>query len=193
VPSHDAPPTPQKAIDWLRVEHADRTRLWMTIGMFPNWDDAGHNTAYPPEKSVDLGATYPGWYGPISWRRWHSRSMDNHVVNLQEAFTPVYEYYPRFDYGTGYAYAEFHCDQRQDVMIKVGVQDATKVWTNGSLVFENPEHRPHRVLEDFEVPGFLKQGKNTVLVKVSKVPGEFRFSVDLASTGKEPLKLRWWS
>jgi hypothetical protein len=193
VPSIDAPPLSQYSIDWLHTEHRDRTRLWMTIGMFPNWGDAGHHTAYPPEARIDLDATYPGWYGPISWRRWHSRAVDDHVIDLQEAFAPVYEYYPRFDYGTGYAYAEFYCDQRQDVEVKLGVQDATKVWINSSLVFENQEHCPHKVLETFDVPGFLRQGKNTVLVKVSKIPGEFRFALDLASTGNEPLKVRWWS
>ncbi|MBN2310016.1 MAG: hypothetical protein JXR94_13670 [Candidatus Hydrogenedentes bacterium] len=192
VPSRDAPPVSQQAAHWIRREQTDRTRMWMCIGMFPNWGDQGHNTAYPPEERCDFSATYPGWYRPISWRRWYSLADSDHVIDLQQAFTPVYEYYPRFDCGTGYAYAECVSERRQSVRINLGVQDATKVWINGRLVFEDARHRPHRVLEQFVVDGFLKQGRNTVLVKVSKMPGEFRFSLDFSSATRDPLSLRWW-
>jgi hypothetical protein len=38
----------------------------------------------------------------------------------------------------------------------------------------------------------IRQGRNTVLVKVSKVPGEFQFSFDLESATRDPLHLKWW-
>jgi len=38
----------------------------------------------------------------------------------------------------------------------------------------------------------LRQGRNTVLVKVSKIPGEFRFALDLESAGNQSLQLKWW-
>ncbi|MCP4644404.1 MAG: hypothetical protein GY851_28430 [bacterium] len=192
VPSSEPAEIAQHAVDWLRREKTDRTRLWNVIGMFPNWGDDGHNRALPPEQKLDFKATYPGWYRPIEWKRWYSRAEDDHIIDLQAVLTPIFEYYPRFDNGTAYAYAEFYCDVRQLATMKLGVQDATKVWMNGKLVFENGEHRPHTVLNAFEEEVFIKQGRNTLLVKVSKVPGEFRFSLDLASKSKDPLALRWW-
>ena len=192
VPSEETLPAPQSAIDWLRRERADRVRQWMVLGMFPNWGDKGHNTAYPPEQAVVLEATYPGWYKAIEWRRWFSRADDAHVINLQDAFTPVYEYYPRFDNGTGYAYAEFSSVARHPVTVLLKTQDATKVWLNGTLVHESHDHLPHHQMADHRVPATLKQGRNTVLVKVSKIPGEFRFAFDLESATRDPLNLKWW-
>ena len=192
VPSDDAPVVAPEATSWLRREQSERLRLWQVIGMFPNWGDQGHDTAYPPEDRLDFEATYPGWYKPIAWRRWYSRADDGHLINFQDAFTPVFEYYPRFDHGAGYAYAEFHCDQRGAAMARLGVQDATKMWLNGKLVFENREHRPHKELESFDVDCYVREGRNTVLVKVSKAPGEFQFSLDFTTPDQAPLPLRWW-
>ena len=108
------------------------------------------------------------------------------------ALTPVFEYYPRFDYGTAYAYAEFTCHQRHAATLNVSVQDATKVWLNGRLVFEDRSHRPHKELEECTVPVTIRQGRNTVLVKVSKIPGEFQFALDFALPADDPAQLTWW-
>ena len=192
LPSDDGSPLPQHAISWLQNERAENTRLWSVIGMFPNWGDAGHEEAYPPEDTRDFDATYPGWYKPIRWRRWYSLAREKHVVNLQDAFSPVYEYYPRFDNGTGYAYAEFYCDRRQSAFMHLGIQDAMKVWLNGRLVFEDSRHLPHLTLDMTKTQVTLRQGRNNVLVKISKMPGEFRFSFDLTSATRDPLRLAWW-
>ncbi len=192
VPSDEPQPLHQQAIEWLRHEHSRCVRRWMVIGEFPNWGNQGHDTAYPPEKKLDFSATYPGWYRAITWKRWFSRAQDDHVIDLQEAFAPIFEYYPRFDHGTGYAYAEFAADKRQPVTVTVGIQDAMKVWLNGTLIFECNIQVPHDQFKSETVPAFIKQGRNTLLVKVSKIPGPFRFSVDFTSTTGEPLELKWW-
>ncbi len=192
VPSEEISPVQQAAEDWLRRERVENTRMWLTLGLFPNWGKKGHDAAYPPESKIEPGAVYPGWYKPITWRRWHSRAKDDHLVDLQWAFSPVYQYYPRFDWGTGYAYAEFTTDQRQDATMTLGLQDYCKVWFNGRLVHESRTHIPHTELEHYSVPVFIKQGKNTVLVKISKIPGEIRFKLAFESNGKTPLSLKWW-
>ncbi len=192
VPSDETLPAPQEAIDWLRREKLHRVRQWMVIGMFPNWSGKGHETAYPPEKSIDLDATYPGWYRAIEWQRWYSLTDYGHQIDLQAAFTPIHEYYPRFDYGTGYAYAEFSSAARQAATIHLRVQNATKVWLNGALVHESTDHLPYQEFADHRISVNLRQGRNTVLVKVSKIPGEFQFSLDLESATRDPLHLKWW-
>jgi len=114
------------------------------------------------------------------------------VVDLQAALTPVYEYYPRFDHWTAYAYAEATCDALQEAVFRLKVQDATKVWLNGNLVFEKRIHLPHKEFEECETGVLLRQGRNTLLVKVSKVPGEFRFGLDIESAKGSPLDFKWW-
>lgn len=192
VPSETLVDMDQKAVEWLRNERLQRSRRWMVLGEFPNWGGSGHNTAYPPEDNIDFNATYPGWYKAITWRPWYSKAIDGHKVDLQEAFSPVFEYYPRFDHGTAYAYAEFTCEKRQEVKVNVGVQNAMKVWLNGALIHESNYQVPHDQFDSEPATGFIRQGRNTVLVKCSKIPGPFRFSLDFESTGKEPLQLAWW-
>ncbi len=192
VPSDHIAPLDQKAVEWLRRERNETVRKWMVVGAFPNWGGKGHETAYPPETEINLEATYPGWYAAVSWTPWYSRSEQEHIVDLQEAFTPVYEYYPRFDNGTGYAYAEFGSEKRHFASMRVGMQDAMKVWLNGRLVHESTRQVPHDQFEWTETDCTIRQGRNTLLVKVSKIPGPFKFAVDFVPTTAEPLQLKWW-
>ena len=192
VPSSQPAQLQRQARDWLLRERATGVRRWKVLGMFPNWGDAGHNHAYPPECEIDFGAVFPGWYKPIEWRDWYTLAGEDHVVDLQAALTPVYEYYPRFDYGTAYAYAEAGCDMRQKAVLRLRIQDATKVWLNGKPVFEETIHLPHKEFAEREAEVLLRQGRNTILVKVSKVPGEFRFGLDIVSPGGTALELKWW-
>lgn len=192
VPSERPASLDQKAVEWLRRERTERVRRWMVVGPFPNWSNEGHAKAYPPEQTVDFTATYPGWYKAVSWKPWFAVGEDDFIVDLQQAFTPVFEYYPRFDNGTGYAYAEFTCEKRQGVVAKMGVQNAMKVWLNGTLIHEGTSQVPHDQFHAASAPCTVRQGRNTLLVKVSKIPGPFRFSIDFVPDGKEPLTLKWW-
>ncbi len=192
VPSDAAVPMDQKAVEWIRSERVNRTRRWMVVGEFPNWGGQGHATAYPPEETIDFNAMYPGWYKAISWKPWYSKADDQHTVDLQAAFSPVFEYYPRFDHATAYAYAEFTCDKRQEVKLNIGVQNAMKIWLNGALVHESNYQVPHDQFGKETAAGFIRQGRNTLLVKCSKTPGPFRFSLDFESAGREPIQLAWW-
>lgn len=190
----EKPLTPDvRTLDWLRTERAEGARRWMVLGAFPNWDGAGHETAYPPESEIDFNATYPGWYKAIEWRPWYSRAVDEHVLDLQEAFSPVFQYYPRFDHATGYAYAEFTSDKRQEVTFRMGVQNDMKVWLNGRLVHASRQQVPHDQFgAQVEHGVLLRQSRNTLLVKCSKIPGPFRFSIHFEDDKERPIPLNWW-
>ena len=192
VPSEGIVPLDQKTVEWLRHERNENLRRWMVIGPFPNWGDKGNDTAYPPESEISFEAAYPGWYKAVGWKTWHSRMEDGHLVDLQEAFTPVFEYYPRFDNGTGYAYAEFTSEKRQWAVINLGVHNAMKVWLNDKLVHESTRQVPHDQSAAMSAECVIKQGRNTLLVKVSKIPGPFKFSLDFGPVGKEPVQIKWW-
>ncbi len=192
VPSGDLVTPHQQALEWFKKEQKDNLRRWMVCGMFPNWGDRGHDTAYPPETGLAFDAIYEGWYKPITWRRWYSLGHEKHRVNLQDAFTPIFEYYPRFDRGTGYAYTEFSSLERMPACLRISIQDSTKVWVNNKLELDERIHLPHKQLNDIEKKILLREGRNTLLVKVSKIPGEFQFALDITSEKGEPLNLLWW-
>ena len=114
------------------------------------------------------------------------------MLDLQEALTPIYEYYPRYDHGTAYAYAEFTSKRRGHVKVHLAVQDSMKVWLNGALIHQSVAHPPLDTLDRHTAKGHIREGRNTVLVKVSKIPGQFRFSLDFESATEDPLDLKWW-
>lgn len=192
VPSGEIQTHDPRLAEWLRVERAERVRRWMVAGEFPNWGEKGHDTAYPPEDAVDFAAVYPGWYKTAGWRAWYAKRDDDYALDFQAAFAPIFEYYPRFDYATGYAYAEFAVDRRVDAVMRLGVQNATKVWLNGRLVHESRRQVPHDQFGTESERVLLRQGKNTVLVKCSKIPGPFRFSLNFETQGDVPVPVKWW-
>lgn len=196
VPSNAPVPPRKEPVEWLRREKLNNTHKWMVLGEFANWGGTGHDMAYPPEKQVDLTATYPGWYKAISWRPWYGLWNDDHksrgLVDLQKACSPVFEHTPRFDHGTAYAYAEFSAERRQDLRFDFAVTNAMKVWLNGVLIHENNYQVPHDDVRWEKARAWCKQGRNTLLVKCSKNPGPFRFGLDVESAEKEALIIKWW-
>ncbi|HOJ32185.1 MAG TPA: glycoside hydrolase family 2 TIM barrel-domain containing protein [Candidatus Hydrogenedentes bacterium] len=194
VPSEGQVVPNASVLRWLKQEQQTNVRRWMVCGMFANWGESGHDTSYPPETEIDFSATYTGWYKPIGWRRWYSLAQEDHLVNLQQAFTPVFEYYPRFDRGVGYAYTEFSSPERTKIqaVLHLKIQDSTKVWLNNILEVKETCHLPHKQLKPLQKPITIRPGRNALLVKVSKVPGEFQFALDIKDEKGQPIEVIWW-
>lgn len=178
----------QQIVEWMRKERAAKVRRWKVIGMFPNWGGGGHDTEYPPEKERDFTATYPGWYRSVSWQDWCSLAHEDHRIDLQAALSPVYQAYPRRDSGTAYAYAEFTADSRQAVAVSVKTVHAAKIWLNDHLLHE--EGCPSQ--DSYVLSANLKQGRNAFLLKLSKIPGPFEFSLDMNDGKGNPVGVAWW-
>ena len=193
VPPTTPLPPDQKAVEWLRAQRSQHVRRWMVLGEFPNWRNCGgFDTAYPPEKTIDFDAVYQGWYQPARWRRWYSCTRNNHLVDLQAAFEPVFQWYPKFDRAVAYAYAEINSEKRIETEMRVGFMNATRIWVNGAVVFETRRQVPHDQFETDTAPVTLRQGKNSILVKCAKIPGPFKFSVDFEDTTAVTQYVKWW-
>ena len=192
VPSKRPMPPHQQAVEWLRQERLTQVRRWMVLGEFPNDAGVGHAKAYPPEEAVDLGATYPGWYKALRWQPWSGGTTPWEGINLQEALSSGDHADAWHHYGTGYAYAEFRSDRRQHVSLSLGLRGPMKVWLNRKLAHEVDEHHTGEKLREVEVPGYIREGKNTVLIKCSRRPGPFEFSFDLETGDEGPLQIAWW-
>jgi hypothetical protein len=81
---------------------------------------------------------------------------------------------------------------RQQAVLRFHVQNATRAWLNGNPVCDKNIHLPSGEFETCETEGLLRQGRNVILVKVSTVPGEFRFALDIESSEGKPLEVKWW-
>jgi hypothetical protein len=183
-PEGEVQPLPAAA-QWMGIERKN-VRRWKVIGPFPNWDGAGHDTVYPPEKSIDFEGTYPGWFETVTWEDWRALPGDAHRIHFGPGAPEGAPSYPVGDGGcTMYAYAEFTCEKRQRVACRVESDDPVKIWLNGVLAEAEEE-------TDGDPEITIRQGRNTVLIKISIEAARSEASFDLLSQKKESVPLTWW-
>lgn len=150
------------------AEHLGFLRDWYVIGPFDALDMKGFKTVYPPEQKVDLSVELPGKAGPVRWKR-HTvpESPSGHValVNLSGPLGLQSD-------AVAYAYTEFTVPAARTAEFRGAADDNFTVWVNGERAFGFEEYRNGVRLDRhrFRVP--LKQGVNTVLVKVCQAPAE---------------------
>jgi hypothetical protein len=132
---------------------------WQVIGPFDNAGGEGFATAFPPEEAIDLTAACAGKggeevkWGPLS-------SADEYgKIDLNQPFGKLKEV-------TAYAYAEFTAASARPAELRLGCKNAWKVWLNGDLLFGRDEYHRGQRIDQYKMAGQLKEGKNTVLVKL---------------------------
>ena len=172
------------SVEWLRRERQENTQHWALIGMFPHDPTKSKGECFPPENTIDLEATYPGWYRAVSWKSHCPTSRDQYLVNLDHALGLDAQHDASTDYGVAYAYAEIIGDTRGEMRLVPQSSVPMEVYLNGALV-----HSPESEEEHAEV--YLKLGKNTLLLKFYKQPGAFNFRLNIEEKGT-PIRYRWW-
>ncbi len=131
---------------------------WMVIGPFAANRVSGFEYQYPPEKEVNLKSSYKAANGEITWRSADDRYFDGYV-NFESIFD-----YKYWTVGYGLVYA-FSPEERQ-VQIRVGTDEACKLWLNGELIVQRYYHQDAVVDRDI-VTVVLRPGYNKLLIKVT--------------------------
>ena len=65
-----------------------------------------------------------------------------------------------------YAAADFNAAKAEDVELRVGTENACRVWLNGQMLLESPAYHSLPVMDQFIGHGKLHAGRNTILVKL---------------------------
>jgi hypothetical protein len=141
--------------------------VWSIAGPFDNGaGDAGLDQAYPPEKGIDLKATYEGKGGKVSWRtvRPDARSYVDLKAFHGAASAQI----------TSYLYAVVESPADQDAQVLLGTDDGAKLWLNGKEVFGTREHRAAAPEQD-RVAVKLRKGRNELLLKIVNGDGPHGF------------------
>jgi hypothetical protein len=140
---------------------------WYFIGPFDNAGGKGFDTAFPPEKEIDLTKKYPGKGDEeASWRE--GNFVDGQVNNLA-LFKPENNVA-----ASAYVYREIESNAARDVPVSLGSDDTLTVWFNGEkLVAQNVSRaagpdQAQAVLK-------LKPGKNRLLMKICQGDGDWAF------------------
>lgn len=150
-------------LDYIVLEpYRHFVRHWYLIGPFENKDGVGFNTAYGPEtEPFDAAKAYAGKGGEVHWKK---------VAAPQGLLDSEAKHFEVNDDIALYAYCEVEVPSERKTVAYVGSDDGVKVWVNGDLVHQNDTSRAVGPDQDhFDVT--LKEGRNTVLVKVTQGHG----------------------
>jgi hypothetical protein len=131
---------------------------WKLIAPFDNSKGKGFFVAYPPEKKIQLDASYEGKTGTVQWVDYSSED-DYGMIDLNQPFGKLKGV-------VGYACAEFTSEIQQQVQLRLGCKNAWKLWLNGKLLFERAEYHQGTQIDQYTLPAVIQPGRNIILVKL---------------------------
>lgn len=162
------------------VLHPHRVYIpeWQLIGPFANPRDAklnrlGLDAPYPPEKSIDLGATYKGVDGQdVRWTL--TRTPEHGRMDL-------YQFDP-YEMVVVYALTYVYSPKQQVLPMLLGSDDGVKVFLNGREIHRFLAVRVAAPDQD-RIPLHLNEGWNTVMLKIENNYGGYNFYARVLDPG----------
>jgi cellulose synthase operon protein C len=138
------------------------------ISPFENDDGKGFATEFPPERELDLDASYDGTLFPAKWRVDvpvdHQRNLD-----LGDLVSPQSDV-------TAYANTYVKVPKEGPYALRVTTSDAIRVWVNDIEVLSQQRITTDST-DQFAVPVVLRAGWNRVLVKSCHGSGSWRLGL----------------
>jgi len=151
---------------------------WFFIGPFRDNADMT-----PAEKKIvdeaDLAGTYEDNGRVLKWLRPYGYD-DRGYVNLSNIFMPQ-------SFARAYALTYIYSPAEQGIQFRLGSDDGVAIWLDGEKVWDNPVKRPASVDNDV-VDVTLKEGWNTLLVKVSQDWGGWGFYFRVTEMDGKPVE-----
>ena len=138
---------------------------WYVAGPFEFPDGTGFDAELPPEKGVDLKATYKGVDGEtVAW----NAPVKFEFGKVLDLFTVMNQKYRQNM--AGFLYHEFESATAFTLPLSLGSDDTLTVYFNGTRVLHENHVRPAAADQD-RVELKVKAGKNTLLIKVGQYGG----------------------
>jgi len=140
---------------------------WYVIGPFDGQKGKGFKAVYPPERKIDLGAALDGKGKKVRWKRFTvPESTGGRFPILLDLRQPLGD----AEDAVAYAYTAFKVAGKRTVEFRGAGDDNLTVWVNGDRVFGFEEYRNGVRLDRHRFRVNLKDGVNTVLVKICQAP-----------------------
>lgn len=131
---------------------------WQIIGPFDNKGGIGLKAVYPPEKEIDLKATYDGQLGKVKWQPISTKNPYG-VVDIAKSLK-------NYKGSAMYMTTEYFAEEARSVEFRLGTPNSWKVWLNGKLLFAREEYHRGMALDQYKVEAKLKPGRNVILLKI---------------------------
>lgn len=155
---------------------------WYAAGPFDNTEKVGFDKAYPPEKGVDLKATFVGkGAGKFGWAEFKGFRLGT-VLDLKP-LCPTHT-----SDAVVYLYHEFESKQAVKLPLSLGSDDTLSVFFNGKRVYHEPHERGAAPDQD-RVELDVTPGTNRLLLKIGQLAGDWAVYVapDLPNSLPSPV------
>ncbi len=188
-------PVLQGQVDWVRARYRlaggdvagaeeiagalGMLRDFWIVGPFDNERGRGFKTVNgPEEKGIDLDQVFDGKERKVRWRQVPVREPLG-TVNLNALLRPN-------DQASAYVVTFVKSDAEQNATLRLGSDEALKVWWNGAEVLSRDVRRPIDFDQDI-VGVVLNAGWNVMLAKVCDQTGAWAFRARLTATDGSAL------
>ncbi|MBI4558057.1 MAG: hypothetical protein HY706_10795 [Candidatus Hydrogenedentes bacterium] len=162
----------------LRKHFGTQTH-WMLIGPFPSEKGlTGHSVVYPPEQAIDLAAEYDGLGGKVRWQEFQGQGSQA-SVDLTKVFKPTEQV-------CAYAFCHVASPQEQEVQVRLGTNDAGKLWIGGALLYDYPGEDT-AWLDHAILPVKLSKGTTPFLIKVTNGVHNWGFVFRITDQQGKPI------
>ncbi len=131
---------------------------YSVIGPFDNRGGHGLEAVYPPEKEIKLDAKYDGQLGRVTWQPLQSRG-DYGIVDIAKQVK-------NYKGAAMYLLTGFKSPKTCRVELRLGTDNAWKLWVNGQFLFSRNEYHRGMALDQYRVPVTMKAGQNVILLKI---------------------------
>lgn len=149
---------------------------WWIIGPFENKD--GFQRSFPPERKINLTKSYKGKGGKIRWKKAEDDLYDGYV-NLKELLEPDI-------WTVAYGFLSVQSPTARPAQLRIGTNEATKLWLNGDEVWMRNVRR-NAIVDNDIIPVELKEGTNTILIKVCQKLGGWGFYFRITDAQGKPF------
>lgn len=168
---------PDKAAAHIQKTGFITEEAWLILGPFDNTGGIGYNTAYIPEDATQIDRTkeYDGIDGQIGWQKSEDNTL-NGYISLGD----------NIDWCIAYAFATVTSPNERKVQFRFDSDDQGKVWLNGKQIFTHTKTFSAEI-DKYTIPVTLKQGKNSILVKVYEEKEGWGFYLRITDTDGEPF------
>ncbi len=168
---------PEKAMEEMKQTGTIHEYSWHILGPFDNKNNVGYDTAYIPDDitEIDFDAKYEGVNGDVKWTRHTDDFFDGYVDLGRNVNSSI-----------SYAWVTVNSPDEREVQFRFGCDDLGKVWLNGTEVLTK-DHYSWAIVDDMVTHVKLKQGKNTILVKVGNAEGSWGFFFRITDFDGKPF------
>ncbi len=155
--------TPENAEKYLLKTGFVPETAWITLGPFNNKDSIGYFIAYIPEETtqIDTTAKYYGKDRLIRWEKASDTKLNGRYDFGNEDGIN--------DYCAAYVWTVVISPDERDIIFRFDSDDQGFIWLNGKHVFEHSRADVgggSAIIDRHTIPVTLKQGENTILIKV---------------------------